>query len=55
VTRGRLDFRSLETAISGRGRGDQRVAIDEAAFTKNCDNRSHKSMMAIFEKVSSRR
>jgi hypothetical protein len=46
----RLDFWSLESAIAGRGRGYQRVVIDEAAFTKNGDNRSDDSMMALWEK-----
>jgi hypothetical protein len=36
---GRLDFWSLENSIVGRGRGYQRVVIDEAAFTKDGDNR----------------
>jgi hypothetical protein len=31
---GRLDFWSLENSIVGRGRGYQRVVIDESAFTK---------------------
>ena len=47
---GRLDFWSLENPIAGRGRGYQRVVIDEAAFTKNGDNRSDDSMMALWEK-----
>jgi hypothetical protein len=47
---GRLDFWSLENSIVGRGRGYQRVVIDEAAFTKNGDNRSEDSMMAHWEK-----
>jgi len=48
---GRLHFWSLENAISGRGRGYERVVIDEAAFAKDGDNRSNDSMMAIFEKT----
>ena len=48
---GRLDFWSLERSISGRGRGYKRIVIEEAAFAKNGDNRSEKSMMAIFEKA----
>ena len=47
---GRLDFWSLENSIVGRGRGYQRVVIDEAAFTKDGDNRSEDSMMAHWEK-----
>ena len=47
---GRLDFWSLENPIAGRGRGYQRVVIDEAAFTKDGDNRSKDSMMALWEK-----
>jgi hypothetical protein len=47
---GRLDFWSLENSIVGRGRGYQRVVIDEAAFTKDGDNRSEVSMMAHWEK-----
>ena len=47
---GRLDFWSLENSIAGRGRCYQRVVIDEAAFTKNGDNRSDDSMMALWEK-----
>jgi hypothetical protein len=47
---GRLDFWSLENSIVGRGRGYQRVVIDEAAFTKDGDNRSEDSMMAHSEK-----
>jgi hypothetical protein len=37
---GRIDFWSLENAIAGRGRRYRRVVIDEAAFTKDGDNRS---------------
>jgi hypothetical protein len=40
----------LENSIVGRGRGYQRVVIDEAAFTKDGDNRSEDSMMAHWEK-----
>ena len=47
---GRIDFWSLENAIAGRGRRYQRVVIDEAAFTKDGDNRSDNSMMALWEK-----
>ena len=47
---GRIDFWSLENAIAGRGRRYQRVVIDEAAFTKDGDNRSDDSMMALWEK-----
>jgi hypothetical protein len=47
---GRLDFWSLENPIAGRGRRYRRVVIDEAAFTKNGDNRLDDSMMALWEK-----
>ena len=47
---GRIDFWSLENAIAGRGRRYQRVVIDEAAFSKDGDNRSDDSMMALWEK-----
>jgi len=47
---GRIDFWSLENPIAGRGRRYQRVVIDEAAFTKDGDNRSDDSMMALWEK-----
>jgi hypothetical protein len=47
---GRLDFWSLENSIVGRGRGYQRVVIDEGAFAKDGDNRSEDSMMAHWEK-----
>ena len=47
---GRLDFWSLENQIAGRGRRYRRIVIDEAAFTKNGDNRSDHSMMALWEK-----
>jgi hypothetical protein len=46
----RLDFWSLENAIAGRGRRYRRVVIDEAAFTKDGDNRTDDSMMAIWDK-----
>jgi hypothetical protein len=47
---GRIDFWSLENSIAGRGRRYRRVVIDEAAFTKDGDNRSDDSMMALWEK-----
>ena len=47
---GRLDFWSLENPIAGRGRRYRRIVIDEAAFTKDGDNRSDDSMMALWEK-----
>jgi hypothetical protein len=47
---GRLDFWSLENPIAGRGRRYRRIVIDEAAFTKDGDNRSEDSMMAHWEK-----
>jgi hypothetical protein len=47
---GRVDFWSLENPIAGRGRRYRRVVIDEAAFTKDGDNRSDDSMMARREK-----
>jgi hypothetical protein len=47
---GRVDFWSLENPIAGRGRRYRRVVIDEAAFTKDGDNRSDDSMMARWEK-----
>ena len=40
----------LENPIAGRGRRYRRVVIDEAAFTKDGDNRSDDSMMALWEK-----
>jgi hypothetical protein len=46
----RLEFWSLENSIAGRGRRYRRVVIDEAAFTKDGDNRSDDSMMALWEK-----
>ena len=47
---GRLDFWSLENPIAGRGRRYRRIVIDEAAFTKDGDNRSDDAMMAVWEK-----
>ena len=47
---GRIDFWSLENPIGGRGRRYRRIVIDEAAFTKDGDNRSDNSMMALWEK-----
>lgn len=47
---GRIDFWSLENPIAGRGRRYRRIVIDEAAFTKDGDNRSDDSMMAHWEK-----
>jgi hypothetical protein len=49
-TGGRLDFWSLENAIAGRGRRYRRIVIDEAAFTKDGDNKTDGSMMEIWEK-----
>jgi hypothetical protein len=49
-TGGRLDFWSLENPIAGRSRRYHRVAIDEAAFAKDGDNKVDGSMMAIWEK-----
>jgi hypothetical protein len=49
-TGGRLDFWTLENPIAGRGRRYGRIAIDEAAFAKNGDNKIEGSMMSIFEK-----
>jgi hypothetical protein len=49
-TGGRLDFWSLENPIPGRGRGYQRVVIDEAAFAKSGDSRTAGSTMEIWEK-----
>ena len=48
-TGGRLDFWSLENPIPGRGRGYQRVVIDEAAFTRNGDNKTVGAMMNLWE------
>lgn len=50
ITGGRLDFWTLENSIAGRGRRYRRIVIDEAAFTKNGDNRTEGSMMEIWEK-----
>jgi hypothetical protein len=47
---GRIDFWSLENPIAGRGRRYRRIVIDEAAFTKDGDNRLDDSMMALWEK-----
>ena len=47
---GRIDFWSLENSIAGRGRRYRRIVIDEAAFTRDGDNRSDDSMMALWEK-----
>jgi len=49
-TGGRLDFWTLENSIAGRGRRYHRIVIDEAAFTKNGDNKTDGSMMEIWEK-----
>jgi hypothetical protein len=48
-TGGRLDFWTLENPIPGRGRGYQRVVIDEAAFTRNGDNKTASAMMNLWE------
>lgn len=50
-TGGRLDFWSLENPIAGRGRGYHRIAIDEAAFAKDGDNKVDGTMMAIWGKA----
>jgi hypothetical protein len=50
-TGGRLDFWTLENPIAGRGRRYHRVAIDEAAFAKDGDNRTDGSMMSLWEKA----
>jgi hypothetical protein len=50
-TGGRLDFWTLENAIAGRGRRYRRIVIDEAAFTKEGDNKLDNSMMAIWERA----
>jgi hypothetical protein len=50
-TGGRLDFWSLENSIAGRGRRYHRIAIDEAAFAKDGDNKVDGSMMSIWEKA----
>ena len=49
-TGGRLDFWTLENAIAGRGRRYRRIVIDEAAFTKDGDNKTDGSMMELWEK-----
>jgi hypothetical protein len=50
-TGGRLDFWSLENPIAGRGRRYHRVAIDEAAFAKDGDNKIDGTMMSLWEKA----
>src|SRR5271168_3377479 len=50
-TGGRLDFWTLENPIAGRGRRYHRIVIDEAAFTKDGDNKVDGSMMEIWEKA----
>ena len=45
----RLDFWSLENPITGRGRGYQRLVIDEAAFTRGGDSRITGSMLHLWE------
>ena len=42
---GRLDFWTLENGIAGRGRRYHRIVIDEAAFTKDGDNKTDGAMM----------
>jgi hypothetical protein len=49
-TGGRLDFWTLENSIAGRGRRYHRIVIDEAAFTKDGDNKVDGSMMELWEK-----
>jgi hypothetical protein len=49
-TGGRLDFWTLENNIAGRARRYHRIVIDEAAFTKDGDNKTDGSMMEIWEK-----
>jgi hypothetical protein len=49
TTRGRLDFWTLENDIAGRGRRYHRIVIDEAAFTKDGDNKIDGSMMQLWE------
>ena len=51
INGGRVDFWTLENTIAGRGRFYKRVVVDEAAFTKNGDNRTDGTMMTMFEKV----
>jgi hypothetical protein len=46
---GRLDFWTLENEIAGRGRRYHRIVIDEAAFTKDGDNKVDGSMMQLWE------
>jgi hypothetical protein len=48
-TGGRLDFWTLENQIAGRGRRYHRIVIDEAAFTKDGDNKVDGSMMQLWE------
>ena len=48
-TGGRLDFWTLENEIAGRGRRYHRIVIDEAAFTKDGDNKVDGSMMQLWE------
>ena len=50
-TGGRLDFWTLENPIAGRGRRYHRVAIDEAAFAKDGDNKTDGTMMSLWEKA----
>jgi hypothetical protein len=49
-TGGRLDFWTLENGIAGRGRRYHRIVIDEAAFTRDGDNKVDGSMMELWEK-----
>src|SRR5581483_5101594 len=51
ITRGRLDFWTLENHIAGRGRRYHRIAVDEAAFAKDGDNKTDGSMMSLWEKA----
>jgi hypothetical protein len=46
---GRLDFWTLENQIAGRGRRYHLIVIDEAAFTKDGDNKVDGSMMQLWE------
>ena len=41
-----------ENPIPGRGRGYQRVVIDEAAFTRNGDNKTVGAMMNLWGESS---
>jgi phage terminase large subunit-like protein len=50
-TGGRLDFWTLENPIAGRGRRYHRIAIDEAAFAKDGDNKIDGTMMSLWEKA----